>query len=141
MALEQTRRPFGAAPAAALSVGLIAMAAAFAAPAQADPTTDAFLSALNNAGIAYGNPGDTAALGRSVCPMLVEPGSSFASTASRITNGNNGISPMMSGLFTSIAIQMYCPAAVDSIANGNWWGLSQMPGLSGLTGLAGLPNF
>src|ERR1700681_1199292 len=83
----------------AVSVGLITAAATLAAPAQADPVSDAFLGALNNAGVGYNDPGSTVALGQSICPMLAQPGGSFASAASSIT-GNNGISADMAGLFT-----------------------------------------
>ena len=55
--------------------------------------TDAFLSALNRAGIGYAdnNPDLTAQLGRAVCPMLVEPGKSFAQVATTVAD--NGINP------------------------------------------------
>ena len=61
-----------------VAVGLTAFAATVAAPAQADPIDDAFLSALTNGGVGIGNPVDTVRLGESVCPMLVEPGKSLA---------------------------------------------------------------
>jgi hypothetical protein len=102
----------------AVSVGLAAAAATFSAPAQADPVSDAFLSALNNAGVSYNDPATTVALGQSICPMLVQPGGNFATVASSMA-GNNGISANMAGLFTSIAIGMYCPTMMSSFANGN----------------------
>ena len=121
----------------AVSVGVIAAAATLAAPAHADPMGDAFLAALNNGGVSYNDPGSTIALGQSICPMLVQPGGTFASTASSIT-GNNGMSPEIAGLFTSIAISMYCPSMMASLANGDLSGVPQIPGLPGLTGLSGL---
>ena len=51
-----------------------------AAPAQADGDDD-FISALSNAGMSTSDPGMTAALGESICPALVKPGSSFAEAA------------------------------------------------------------
>lgn len=60
----------------AASAGILS-AAAFAAPAQANPVDDAFIAALNNAGVNYGDPVDAKALGQSVCPILAEPGGSF----------------------------------------------------------------
>src|ERR1700676_5080460 len=127
--ISQASSPPMAARALAVSVGLITAAATVAAPAHADPVGDAFLGALNNAGVNYNDPGSTVALGQSVCPMLVQPGGSFASTASSVT-GNNGMSPAIAGLFTSIAISMYCPSVVASLANGNFTGLPQIPGIS-----------
>jgi hypothetical protein len=102
---------------AAVSIGVVTAAATLAAPAHADPGS-AFLSALSNAGVGYNDPASTVALGQSICPMLAQPGGTFASVASGVT-GNNGMSPDMAGMFTSIAISMFCPAMVSNIANGN----------------------
>lgn len=103
----------------AVSVGAITTTALLSAPAHADTIGDSFLSALNNAGIGYGDPANAVALGQSICPMLAQPGGSFASVASSMA-GNNGISADMAGLFTSIAISMYCPSMIDSFTNGGW---------------------
>ncbi len=116
----------------ATAVGLISTAAVLAAPAQADPIDDSFLSALNGAGVNSGDPGSTAALGQSVCPMLAQPGGTFASAASNIV-GNNGMSPAMAEMFTSIAVSMYCPSMMGSLENG------QMPSLPSLPGMPGMP--
>jgi Protein of unknown function (DUF732) len=100
----------------------VATAVSIAAPAHADPITDnpitdsSFLSALTKAGIGYNDPAATTALGQSVCPMLVEPGKSFASVASSI--GNQGISPQMASFFTGIAISMYCPQIMNGLGDG-----------------------
>jgi hypothetical protein len=115
----------------AVSIGVVAAAATLAAPAQADSVDDGFLSALNGAGVNYGDPGSTVALGQSICPMLAQPGGTFASAASSIA-GNNGMSPAMADMFTSIAISMYCPSMMASIANGNVPNLPQLPGVPSL---------
>ena len=124
----------------ALAVGLTAAAALVAAPAQADPIDDSFLSALTNAGIGYDNPAGTEQLGQSICPMLVEPGKSLASVYSTVSS--NGISPDMAAFFTGIAISMYCPSMMSSLGNGTFLnqlgGLNELGGLSGLGGLNGL---
>lgn len=118
----------------AVSVGVLMAAELSATPAHADDLTDSFLSALNNAGVAYDDPGNAVQLGQSICPLLAEPGGSFAGAASNVAN--NGISPEMASLFTSIAISMYCPSMVASIANGDWQdGLAPFP-----FDLAGLPS-
>jgi Protein of unknown function (DUF732) len=103
---------------------LITAAAALSAPVEASSMDDAFLGALNNAGVKYNDPGGAVKMGQSICPMLARPGGTFASAASSMT-GNNGMSPAMAQMFTSIAISMYCPSMVASIANGN------MPALPG----------
>jgi hypothetical protein len=112
----------------------VATAVIVAAPVHADPTTDnSFLSALTNAGIGYNDPASTEQLGKSICPMLVEPGKSMASVYSTVTN--NGINPQMAAFFTGIAISMYCPSAMSSIGNGTF--LNQLSGLNGF-GIPGL---
>jgi hypothetical protein len=109
------------------AVGLTTAAATFAAPANADPLDDMFLTALTDGGMSFANGADTAALGRTVCPMLVEPGKNLASVYSKVTN--SGISPDMTAFFTGIAISMYCPQAMSSIGNGTFLDWLPMPGL------------
>ena len=118
--------------------------AALAAPAFADDTNDAFLTALNRANIPYadGNADLTAQLGERVCPMLVEPGKNFAQVATTVAD--NGINPGLAAFFTGIAISMYCPQMMGSIGNGTFLNMLQDgEGLSGLVrgapGVSGLP--
>ncbi len=117
----------------AAAAALIAAPTVVAAPAQAD-TDDNFLRQLSAAGIGYGNGTDTAALGQSICPMLVEPGKSFASAVTKVRN--NGVSPEMAAFFAGIAIQAYCPSMISSIGDGSV--LKQINGLNGLAGLSAL---
>lgn len=117
-------------------VGVIAAAAASPAPAQADPLTDSFLAALNNAGVSYNDPSTAVSLGQSICPMLAQPGGTFASVASSMA-GDNGMSPDMNGMFTSIAISMFCPAVMTSLANGDW--VNALPLANALPIAGGLP--
>jgi Protein of unknown function (DUF732) len=116
---------------------MIAAGITFATPALADTTNDAFLSALNRAGIGYNNPDATAQLGQTVCPMLVQPGKSLAQVYSAVAN--NGISPDMAAFFTGIAISMYCPQMMGSIGNGTF--LNQLQGLQGIPGIPRVPGF
>ncbi|HEX3548678.1 MAG TPA: DUF732 domain-containing protein [Mycobacterium sp.] len=122
-----------------VSVGLATGAAVMAAPAQADLVSDQFLSALNNSGVGYNDPGTAVNMAQSICPLLAQPGGNVASAASQMT-GNNGISPDMAGLFTSIAISMYCPNMMASFANGNWLNNGDFLGQSGIPGIPGLPG-
>ncbi len=110
----------------AVTAAMIAAGITLAAPAPADTTNhDAFLSALNRAGIGYAdnNPDLTAQLGERVCPMLVEPGKSFAQVATTVAN--NGINPGVASFFTGIAISMYCPQMMGSIGNGTFLNMLQ----------------
>lgn len=107
---------------------IVTSAAALATPADASPIDDAFLSALQNAGVNYGDPGNAVAMGQAVCPILAKQGGSLAEAASNI-RGNSGMSPAMTNMFATIAIQMYCPSMMASLAKGNIPNLPGMPGL------------
>jgi hypothetical protein len=124
---------------ATLAIATTLAAPVLAVPAHADTIDPAFLSALSNSGVGFNDPALTTELGKSVCPMLVEPGKNFASVAQTIRGGNNGgISPEMASFFTGIAISMYCPSMIASIGDGTV--LNQLNSLQGLSGLAGVPG-
>lgn len=95
-------------------------AAALAPTAQAAPIDTSFLGALDRAGVDYGDPAITTSVGQSVCPMLVEPGKSFASVASEVGAVPGGVSPGMAAFFTGIAIQAYCPTFVSKLGDGSF---------------------
>jgi hypothetical protein len=101
----------------ALSAGVMASGLVWAAPAQADTTDDAFLSALTDAGIGTVDPANAAALGQQVCPMLAQPGQDAADVAAKVADAG-GMSLGPATMFTGIAISLFCPTAVSSIANG-----------------------
>jgi len=127
----------------AISAGLMAAANISPAPARADVVSDQLLSTLSNSGVSYSDPNMAVSMAQSICPMLAQPGGNFAGVASQM-GGTNGISPGMANLFTSIAISMYCPSMMASLANGNWLGqgtqMGGLPGLSGLSGLSSIPG-
>lgn len=105
------------ATALALTTGFLAAAAVVAAPAQADPVEDAFLNAVTEAGVVMGDPGSAVSVGQQVCPMLSEPGQNAADVAAKVAD-MAGMSLGPATMFTGIAISLFCPAAVSSIANG-----------------------
>jgi hypothetical protein len=109
---------------------LITAAAMFSAPVEADPHDDDFIDALSHAGIEYGEPGNAMAVGQSICPMLAQPGGSFAAAASGVSH--RGMSPQIAQMFTTIAIQTYCPEEVANILGGNVSGLQQFPAMPGM---------
>jgi len=123
----------------AAAAALLTVAAAFAAPAEADPNADDnFIDALNHAGIDFGQPGNAMAVGESICPMLAQPGGSFAGAVTSIRR--RGMSPAMAQMFTTIAIQSYCPDAMANLASGNVSGLpgaNMMPGGGNMPGMPG----
>jgi len=117
---------------------LITAAAVLSAPVEADPHDDDFIDALSHAGVEYGEPGNAMAVGQSICPLLAQPGGSFAGAASGVAH--RGMSPQMAQLFTTIAIQTYCPEEMANILGGNVSGLQQVPGMPGMPGMPGLPG-
>jgi hypothetical protein len=130
------------ASATAITAAVIAAGITLASPASADPVNpnaDAFLNAVNRSNIPYAdkNADLTAQLCERVCPMLVEPGKSFAQVASTVAD--NGISPGMASFFTGIAISMYCPQMMGSIGNGTF--LNALQGMQGMPGVPRVPGF
>ncbi len=128
--------------ATAITAAVIAAGITLAPSASADPVNpnaDAFLNAINRANIPYAdnNADLTAQLGERVCPMLVEPGKSFAQVATTVAD--NGISPGMASFFTGIAISMYCPQMMGSIGNGTF--LNTLQGMQGMPGVPRVPGF
>ena len=94
-----------------VGAGVAGLTAALAAPVHADLMGNAFLRALTNAGVPVAEPDSTMALGRSVCPMLVQPGGSFDSVIAAMADGS-GMSHEAAGVFTIVAIATYCPAVL-----------------------------
>ncbi|WP_373140862.1 DUF732 domain-containing protein [Mycobacterium marinum] len=95
----------------ALTAGVFGVSAAVAAPIHADMMGNAFLTALNNAGISYSQPAAAMAMGRSVCPMAVEPNGTFESVVARMVD-KNGMPRETAAAFTVVAIATYCPAVI-----------------------------
>jgi hypothetical protein len=100
-----------------LSAAVLASGLVWAAPAQADPSDDAFLLALTDAGVGTADPANAAALGQQVCPMLAEPGQTAADVAAKVADAG-GMSVGPATMFTGVAISLFCPAAMSSISNG-----------------------
>jgi hypothetical protein len=103
-----------------VTAGIIAAiaAGAFAAPAGADTATavDDLLSSLDGLGITEMAPGDAAALGQSLCPMLAESGQNTADIAAKVSDGiGRPLGPAT--MFTGMAISFLCPKAVNNVAD------------------------
>jgi hypothetical protein len=96
--------------------GFVAAATGLAAPAQADSTTDAFLSALTDAGVSNIDPANAVSLGQSVCPMLADSSQTTADVASKVADVG-GMSMGPATMFTGLAVSMFCPAAIARISD------------------------
>jgi hypothetical protein len=101
-----------------VSAGLLGAALSLgAAPAQADPATDLFLSSLGGNGLSGIDPATATRVGQQVCPMLVEPGQNAANVAADVSEAiGRPLGPAT--MFTGLAISVFCPGAVASLANG-----------------------
>ncbi len=119
-----------------VAAGLIAGAALFAAPASADPATDDVGGNLDSLGLGNIDPGNAAEFAQSVCPMLAEPGQQVADAAAQASDDLGR--PLPGTMFAGAAISMFCPAAIDSMANGQ--PPLPLPMLSGLGNLGGFGN-
>jgi hypothetical protein len=103
---------------ATVFAGVTATALLVAAPAQADPSTDAFLDAVTSAGL--GGTTDSTnlvAVGQSVCPMLADPGQNAADVAAKVAD-STGMSLGGANMFTGLAISFLCPRVLESVAGG-----------------------
>ncbi len=108
----------------AISAGLITTATATAAPAQADPATDAFLAALGTAGVGGLDPMRAIAVGQSVCGMLAQPGQTAVDVAAKVADAvGMPLSPATS--LTGLAISTFCPSMLARLGIGN--GVPEIP--------------
>ena len=101
---------------AVVAAGAVCAAVVTSAPASADPTTD-FVDSLGTAGIGMVDPAQAVDLGRSVCPMLSQPGQDMADTAARVADAG-GMSLGPATMFTGLAISAFCPSVMTSLGNG-----------------------
>jgi hypothetical protein len=109
-----------------VSVGIVIAAVTWATPAHADGVGDLISPVLNTVGIGNNGPVSSviAQIGQSICPVLVQPGSNFASTATNMS-GNGGLASPIAGFLAGQAIQSQCPAFMTAISNGTMpFGLS-----------------
>jgi hypothetical protein len=66
--------------------------------------------------------------GQSICPSLVKPGSSLATTLSEL-QGNTGLTPTLTGMVAGFVIQTQCPAVMTQISKGDLSALNlKLPG-------------
>lgn len=66
--------------------------------------------------------------GQSICPSLVKPGASLATTLSEL-QGNTGLTPTLTGMVAGFVIQTQCPAVMTQISKGDLAALNlKLPG-------------
>lgn len=102
---------------AAFVVSAATAATMSAAPAQADPTTDAFLSTLQHYRLGDIDPATAMRVGQDVCPTLAEPGQNMANVAADVADDlGRPLGPAT--MFTGLAISIFCPRAVNAMTDG-----------------------
>jgi hypothetical protein len=103
-----------------VTLAVVAAAVGSTPAAHADSIGDAMAPVLNSAGIGNNGPISSAIaqVGQSICPMLVKPSSSFASSAAQVS-GDGGLAPPLAGFLVGMAMQSQCPSFMTSFANGN----------------------
>jgi Protein of unknown function (DUF732) len=82
-----------------------------AAPAHADGTDDAFITALHNHGIEHESPKSAVAAGHLVCHQL-DMGKTQQQIATDVMN-SSGIDGDDAGYFVALAERAYCPQYAD----------------------------
>lgn len=66
--------------------------------------------------------------GQSICPSLVKPGSSLATTLSEL-QGNTGLTPTLTGMVAGFVIQTQCPTVMTQLSKGDLTALNlKLPG-------------
>ncbi|MGE0217677.1 DUF732 domain-containing protein [Mycolicibacterium sp.] len=101
----------------AVAATLAAAALMTATPAQADSTSDVFVSTLQRYGIDGIDPATAVRIGEQVCPMLAEPGQNVADVAADVADAlGRPLGPAT--MFTGLAIQFFCPRAVTALTDG-----------------------
>ena len=94
------------------------------APAQADSGGTATSSDSGSGSISA----TIEKFGQSICPSLVKPGSSLATTLSEL-QGNTGLTPTLTGMVAGFVIQTQCPAVMTQISKGDLSALNlKLPG-------------
>ncbi|MGP4054382.1 DUF732 domain-containing protein [Mycobacterium sp. 4D054] len=102
---------------AALCASAAAAATLTAAPVHADTANDVFLSTLQNYRLGDIDPATAMRVGQSVCPMLAEPGQNAANVAADVADAlGRPLGPAT--MFTGLAIQIFCPRAVNALTDG-----------------------
>ena len=100
---------------AALAAGV-----ALALPAHADPgsiSDDAFLAALDSAGISYHDPHQAVAAGQAVCELM-DNGTSGIAVINDVRKFNPGFTLDGAARFAAIAANNYCPHHLQDSAGG-----------------------
>jgi Protein of unknown function (DUF732) len=98
---------------------LCAVALAWAAPAAADQTDNAFLAGLANGGITMPDPNAAIAMARTVCAGL-DANQAVSLVAMKLMKDTN-LTPKQSGFFIGLSVAAYCPQDKDKTDTSMNW--------------------
>jgi Protein of unknown function (DUF732) len=85
------------------------------APARADGVDDAFINALNSAGVTFDNADIAKSVAHAICPLVKKGGKTVAWNYAK-SQGN--MPPAMASTFTAVAVQSYCPSYLKNLLGG-----------------------
>ena len=98
---------------AAAALGLaIAAAPVAVAPAHAIPADDAFMAALDAAGVSVDNPAVAKNVARSICPSLKSGAKTMTWLVAGVTM--QGIPRQVATTFVGLAVRTYCPKMIKN---------------------------
>ena len=105
-----------------IPLAALAISAATPTLAHADTGTDPVLDAVGSAGASTTAASSSPSLGNSICTAVQQPGETMASIASALA-ARDGTSPRMSRVLTGLAISIYCPTMMSTLAGDYWLSL------------------
>ena len=105
-----------------IPLAALAISAATPTLAHADTGTDPVLDAVGSAGASTTAASSSPSLGNSICTAVQQPGETMASIASALA-ARDGTSPRMSRVLTGLAISIYCPTMMSTLAGDDWLSL------------------
>ena len=105
-----------------IPLAALAISAATPTLAHADTGTDPVLDAVGSAGASTTAASSSPSLGNSICTAVQQPGETMASIASALA-ARDGTSPRMSRVLTGLAVSIYCPTMMSTLAGDDWLSL------------------
>jgi len=105
-----------------IPLAALAISAATPTLAHADTGTDPVLDAVGSAGASTTAASSSPSLGNSICTAVQQPGETMASIASALA-ARDGTSPRMAKVLTGLAISIYCPTMMSTLAGDDWLSL------------------
>ncbi|CAN5294744.1 hypothetical protein BH09ACT8_BH09ACT8_21140 [soil metagenome] len=115
----------------AVTGAAVGLATALSPSANADNGTSTLLSDIGIGGNGAVSQA-IAQIGISLCPLLVQPGSQLASTATTASGQGGQLGSQLAGGVAGLVIQSQCPNFMTSLANGDFSVLTNAASMLGM---------